>query len=509
MSFSSFVNIDWRDAPKTESIVAAIRRYLTKCDAEPKVQLRLESSTAPGIVALRQIDGVRMLARDDRTSARKPGANAEYWARFLKTATLLQDMVVRRDSQKMRFIQYREAGKHERLDIVKRKVMDVALTLGIHPAAFGVQQEDSGKITTPEGVTLENTTVTDIFSYEDRQRSGKAPKSLPGTTQRRMHGEHSIPLLVLDVNVKRQSSARIDAVVVVEHQNLSKLALKNVLLVMTAGFPSSATKEYLHLLSQSSKLRNVPFLYFGDHDMQGFTIFQALKYGSKNAAWGSKAMVCPQLEYAGPTRQDLKDSPRFFRPYWEAQFRADYPDATDREVEKNADRWLRRTKTKVNRKLGKHTMKDKESLKSFERLGWLDHEPMVKKEVNLIIGAEFGGKFRIADMTVVDLYYLRHFIEGKLHKKCKDRAVEKFPSPVARGARLQNTPSQFSNAPHGARNQANSQSLRTPFEGAGTQATMAEEEMAAADTVESTAPGRELSNSPQTELRLLQQLYIP
>ncbi|KAL9014040.1 MAG: hypothetical protein Q9173_001290 [Seirophora scorigena] len=508
MSFSSFVNIDWRDAPKTESIIAAIRRYLTKCDAEPKVQLRLESSTAPDIVALRQIDGVRMLARDDRTSSRKPGANAEYWARFLKTASLLQDMVVRRDSQKMRFIQYREAGKHERLDIVKRKVMDVALTLGIHPAAFGVQQEDSGKITTPEGVALENTTVTDIFAYEDRQRSGKAPKSLPGTTQRRMHGEHSIPLLVLDVNVKRQSSARIDAVVVVEHQNLSKLALKNVLLVMTAGFPSSATKEYLHLLSQNSKLRGVPFLYFGDHDMQGFTIFQALKYGSKNAAWSSKAMVCPQLEYAGPTRQDLKDSPRFFRPYWEAQFRADYPDATDREVEKNADRWLRSTKTKVNRKFGKHTKKDNETLKSFERLGWLDYEPMVKKEVNLIIGAEFGGKFRIADMTVVDLHYLRHFIEGKLHKKCKDRGVETFPSPVARGARLQNTPSQFSNAPHGARNQANSQSFRMPFEGTGTQTTMAEE-MAAADTVESTAPGREPSNSPETELKLLQKLYIP
>lgn len=125
--------------------------------------------------------------------------------------------------------------------------------------------------------------------------------------------------------------------------------------------------------------------------MQGFTIFQTLKYGSKNAAWGSKAIVCPQLEYAGPTRQDLKDSPRFFRPYWEAQCRVDYPDATDQEVERGAERWLRRTKTKVNRKFGKHTKKDEEILISFEKLGWLDHEPMVKKEVNLIIGAQFGG----------------------------------------------------------------------------------------------------------------------
>lgn len=48
MSSLSFVNIDWRDAPKTESIIATIRRFLTKCDAEPTVQLRLESSTASG-----------------------------------------------------------------------------------------------------------------------------------------------------------------------------------------------------------------------------------------------------------------------------------------------------------------------------------------------------------------------------------------------------------------------------------------------------------------------------
>lgn len=112
--------------------------------------------------------------------------------------------------------------------------MDVALTLNIHPAAFGVQHEDSGKIMTPEGVALENTIVTDIFTYEDRQRSGKAPKTMPGTTRPRMHGEHSIPFLALDVNVKKESSAQIDAVVVVEHLNLSKLALKNVLLVMVS-----------------------------------------------------------------------------------------------------------------------------------------------------------------------------------------------------------------------------------------------------------------------------------
>ncbi|KAL8751776.1 MAG: hypothetical protein Q9184_005956, partial [Pyrenodesmia sp. 2 TL-2023] len=491
---SNSLDLDWRNAAKTTAIILEIRRLLTKIDQGPTVDLRLESSTAPNIISLQTDNGVPMLKRRDYKSQRRSASNAQYWARLLKTATLLNNMVVERMSLKMRFIQFREppvsfalytlhqfcgltiaqAGKHEPLDLIKHKVNDIALTLGIHPAAFGIQQQEGGTIKTPDGVSLDNIIVTNIFDYNDRQRSGPIGKEvqLPGTQQLRLHGQKPIPSLVLDVNVKQSSNSKIDAVVVVEHRNLSELGLKDVLLVMTGGFPSSATKEYLHLLSQSTKLQDVPFLYFGDHDMQGMTIFQTLKYGSKNAAWGSKTMVCPQLSYAGPTRQELKESVQKFRPQWEARFRAEYPDEDDEVVEAQADRWQRKTKNKVDKKFAKHTQKDTEIKRGFEKLGWLEYEPLVKTEVNYIIDAKRGGKFRLADMTIVDLDYLRYFIEAKLAKACKNRVAMKVKPPVARGVRLQNTPSQFSSVPLGARNQASPEDL----------------EMETADPAESQAP---------------------
>lgn len=237
--------------------------------------------------------------------------------------------------------------------------------------------------------------------------------------------------------------------------------------------------------------------------MQGMTIFQTLKYGSKNAAWASKAMVCPQLRYAGPTRQDLKESVEEFRPQWEARFRAEYPDADEELVEAEAHRWQRKTKTKVNKKFSKHTLKDTEALKGFEKLGWLDYEPLVKTEINYIIGAKHGGvqslrssaphlltlwqKFRLADMTIVDLHYLRYFIEAKLAKACKNRAAMQVQPPAARGVRLQNTPSQFSSAPLGPGNQASLEEIA----------------LTTADPVESRTPDRESTASLETELRLL------
>ena len=110
--------------------------------------------------------------------------------------------------------------------------MDLALTVKIHPIAFGVRQEDSGKVRTPHGVSLESTVVEDIFEYLDRRRTGVQPKVLPGTKLERLHGNQAVPPLILSMQVKLEKSARVDAVIVVEHQNLSELDIKNVLLVM-------------------------------------------------------------------------------------------------------------------------------------------------------------------------------------------------------------------------------------------------------------------------------------
>ena len=145
------------------------------------------------------------------------------------------------------------------------------------------------------------------------------------------------------------------------------------------------------MLSNHPRLQQVPFLCFVDHDMGGYSIFQTLKYGSKNQVWGSQNMVCPRLEYAGPTRQDLRDSVRMYRPQWVDQYRINHPSDTDAQVAERAARWAKSMRTKIGGKFSKHTAKDSEKFRSFEKLGWLELEPAVKREVNLTIGAKIAG----------------------------------------------------------------------------------------------------------------------
>ncbi|KAI4274807.1 MAG: hypothetical protein LQ337_003656 [Flavoplaca oasis] len=448
-SSSPSLFIDWRTAPKVAEMMTELQRFIVKIDAEVLVGLRPEHTTAENNVTLGIVDGVAILRRSDAF-----------------------------------------AGRHEKLDVVKRKVNDIALTLGIHPAAFGVQQQAGGTIST-NGFTLENTVVTNLFEWENRPRS--QPKMLSGTDKKKLRGKDvAILPLVLDTRIILQKDSRLDAVIVTEHRNLSTLDIGNVLLVMTGGYPTSTTKEYLNMLSNHPKLQQVPFLCFIDHDMGGFSIFQTLKYGSKNQAWGSKNMVCPRLEYAGPTRQDLRDSVRRYRPQWVDQYKINHPSDTDAQVGERAAKWAKSMRTKIGGKFSKHTAKDLEKFRSFEKLGWLELEPAVKREVNLTIGAKIAGKFRTAALTTVSLDYPRIFIETKLRQKCPNRGAVSFPAPAARGDYLQNTPSQPPSVPHGTGSSVNIPGAEMDV-----------------DLVETMAPDRALTNSPDTELRLLSAMDVP
>lgn len=197
------------------------------------------------------------------------------------------------------------------------------------------------------------------------------------------------PILSLDVKIERVTKppGRIDAVIVIEHKNLTEailqesLCIQDVIIIMTAGFPDSATKEILHLLATNKRMERTPFLYFGDHDTPGFSIFQCLKYGSKTSAWVSPISVCPQLEYAGPTVMDFNASAALFRPHWEVQYKQGKPHATDAQVKTAGDSWQKTTEQQINDKLTSLTSKDKQTLTSFKKLGWLEHEDVIQKEI--------------------------------------------------------------------------------------------------------------------------------
>jgi len=204
-------------------------------------------------------------------------------------------------------------------------------------------------------------------------------------------GTYTIPEPIWSLEVKMETMTkppgRIDAVIVVEHRNLTEVILqesldvKDVIIIMTAGFPDSATKGLLHLLSMNKRMARKPFLYFGDHDTAGYSIFQCLKYGSKTSAWVSPISVCPQLEYAGPTVADLKASTALFRSQWEVEYREGKPRATNAQVKKAADTWQKATEQQINDKLTDLTSKDKQTLTSFKKLGWLEHEDVIRQEI--------------------------------------------------------------------------------------------------------------------------------
>ncbi|KAL8888376.1 MAG: hypothetical protein Q9215_004172 [Flavoplaca cf. flavocitrina] len=210
-SSSPSLFVDWRTAPKVAEMMTELQRFIVKIDAEVLVGLRPEHTTAENNVTLGVVDGVAMLRRSDafvsltdcpdckllltRQSLRSPKRKVAYWVRLVKAANLLHDMLALQQSLKMRHIQYIEAGRRLKLDVVKRKVNDIALTLGIHPAAFGVQQQAGGTINT-NGFTLENTVVTNLFEWENRRRS--QPKTVSGTEKKKLRGtDVAIPPLVL------------------------------------------------------------------------------------------------------------------------------------------------------------------------------------------------------------------------------------------------------------------------------------------------------------------------
>ena len=96
----------------------------------------------------------------------------------------------------------------------------------------------------------------------------------------------------------------------------------------TGGYPSLSIREFLHLLSSHSSLQAVPILFFSDHDVYGFDIYQVLKYGSRATAWASPTLVCSRLQWAGPIIDALESAVktqaelRTEEPGWEKKMTA-------------------------------------------------------------------------------------------------------------------------------------------------------------------------------------------
>ena len=155
-------------------------------------------------------------------------------------------------------------------------------------------------------------------------------------------------------------------------------------------------------------LKDVPFLYYSDHDAHGIDIFKTLKYGSKKSAWVSDISVCSQLEWVGPTRKQYLDAPKEFRPNWMEAYKEKHISASDAQVAEEADKWQRSAEKSMGQKLVALTSKDRGMLRAFETGGWLQGEPVVEEEIAEM--RQRPSKFSMANLADFDIRYLRQYI---------------------------------------------------------------------------------------------------
>lgn len=271
MSSNTFISFDWRSAPNTNDTISAIIKLLTEADSSGLVNMRLSQSTAADVVSLQERDGTPMVRRREYIvrlactdalqwliklqSRRKVDNQVAYWAKLWQQVRTLQSMMVNQQQVKMRAIQYKHADPTARsnswaLRQVKQRVEDLALSLGVHPAAFGVLQEDSGTVHIPERIKIEIVKITDIHLYNNRDRTKKWLDRSFAIRSVLQLGEPQIPQLVESLALRFERGHRVDAVVVLEHRNVTEIlgehqyGLKDVLIVMVSLDCSNAVVSF-------------------------------------------------------------------------------------------------------------------------------------------------------------------------------------------------------------------------------------------------------------------------
>ena len=202
------------------------------------------------------------------------------------------------------------------------------------------------------------------------------------------------------------------------------------------------------MLCKDEALQQVPFFYFSDHDLQGFQIYQVLKYGAQASAWASEIMVCPRLTWVGPSKDELLKSPTEYRESFKAQYEADFPHKAAHEVSTAVEKWETNVTSSINRKFVKVTKSDRGLVRGFERLGWLKHEPKLSQEIELML--KTPSKFRLADLAQVNPRYVRIFLASKIDELSPIKARAKAQPVAVRspiGERYKQLPSQVSSMP--------------------------------------------------------------
>ncbi|KAI9741407.1 MAG: hypothetical protein M1834_003124 [Cirrosporium novae-zelandiae] len=393
---SARISIDWRTKTQSTTLVNKLHRLLTELDREGSAMIEISDSKAKGMVRLVKVDEAN---NDDENGEKhiwarykkgcKKGTETQqqkqYWATIIVVIRQMLSRLAYHAQENERKVGYELRRPGLTAERANKLLKDIAITIGVHPISLGVIPESQGEVSIPSGWKLAAMTISNVFEYSAREGGGTRVETL---TERRQ-----IPMPTISTTLRRAKGYRgpIVAVVVVEHRNikqgLDRVAkgencLRDIIFVMTAGYPDQATREFLVCLSRDETLKDVPFLFFADHDANGFEIYLTLKMGSKNMAWASQSQACGRLTYAGPTMGDIESSITRMAP------EGTDPVATIRKFRKYAS----------NSQSCRIFPKGLQVLRRIRADGLLQNEEKLALEVETMISTEYGA-YGLAALT--------------------------------------------------------------------------------------------------------------
>ena len=197
-----------------------------------KVNIMLSDSRAQGVqkLLLVNMDGIPdgngqdcMCVRYDKVHSQGWTAKRDknYWAKWF---LVLEDTVIRLSnftSESQRLTGYKVSGHNFPQKSAHKILIDLALTIGVHPAALGSIAAAGGRIMAPKKLELKLEVVVDILHWLTLRNEPDPKKEFRLTEVFKVRSDWSeIPPLILNVCMKTTS---IDAVVVAEHRNLQSV----------------------------------------------------------------------------------------------------------------------------------------------------------------------------------------------------------------------------------------------------------------------------------------------
>ncbi|KAL8961183.1 MAG: hypothetical protein Q9193_002225 [Seirophora villosa] len=294
------LDLRWRDEQlSVRQIHDKMARVLDLIDRMAEVHVQLAETSAKNVVKRRCLRGsftwiwTRTRKSVQKTS-RTPGTR-QWLAEFVHVGLEINRILGSQQPAKCTHFQY--AVGPTQASNARQMIMNWAVTLEVHPFCLGIILDTTGLVFVPAGFRIDYTQKINMLIRVPTR--GTVPQ-----------GRHPIPSQIVDLKVVHGND--IEAVVVTEHRSMNTeldsflTNNKNVIVIMTAGYPCVATREFLRLLADSRALKNALFLWISDHDPHAFQCYTTLKYGSAAMAWISPSTCVNRLELFGPTESHVQ-----------------------------------------------------------------------------------------------------------------------------------------------------------------------------------------------------------